>query len=148
MLADNTMKPELTLAKKKRGRPATGKKKVIYYRRVEPEIAEMLDRKLKDTCENDFKAMQEFIEKQDVITRVGGQNAVMVKETASAGIPQQAQQVKLLLDDVDRLSLEVADLKARREAYLRATDDDKTKFWRDRALRCEQMNKKGEFDQT
>lgn len=58
-----------------------------------------------------------------------------------------ADQVRALLEDVERLTEERDLLLKKREAWLRATEDERTAYWRDRALRCEATKAGQEFDQ-
>jgi hypothetical protein len=53
-----------------------------------------------------------------------------------------------LLEDVDRLTKEVVDLKDRLERCARATDDQKAIYWKNRALLAEGSQKKSDYDQT
>lgn len=132
----------------------------VYYRRIteDEELVKLMDSAILEAAKKSFDVAGWLLREHGV--RVGEkacndegqpsgvQNAVMVKGTPSEGIPIESSQIKALLDDVERLTLEVADLKKRREAYLQATEDQKMKYWINRALGAESSGKKGEFDQT
>jgi ABC-type transporter Mla subunit MlaD len=64
-------------------------------------------------------------------------------------VAPKTDQVVALLEDVDRLTKEVAELKDRLERCARATDDQKAIYWKDRALKAEATHaSRSEFDQT
>lgn len=108
--------------KRGRGRPKTGK--VLFAKRVSPEMAARL---------------------------TGLISKDRVPDAAPVAVVQpkvDTSQVRALLDDVEKKEAEIADLKARLERCAMATDDQKATYWMRRALKAEGAVKKGEFDQT
>ena len=79
-------------------------------------------------------------------TRVMAENPVKAKEGASNG--PSGPQIKALLDDVERLTREVEDLRGRLERCSRATDDEKCRWWIRKYDELKASMKKNEFDQT
>lgn len=74
----------------------------------------------------------------------------LLRVLAEDAVPKQ-EQVVVLLEDVDRLTNEVADLSSRLERCARATDDQKAIYWKNRALLAELAEgsqKKSDYDQT
>ena len=57
------------------------------------------------------------------------------------------EEVRALLEDVDRLEKEVDDLKMRLDRCARASDDDRVKYWVNKYDRLVASMKKGEYDQ-
>lgn len=108
--------------KRGRGRPRTGK--VLFAKRVTPEMAERLR-----------------------VLLAGGVAAAVVQPVVAPSVEDKAK-VEALLNNVVTLEAEVVDLKARLERCAMATDDQKALYWRMRALKAEGSVVKGEFDQT
>lgn len=119
---------------RKPGRPKLGN--VLFARRVKPSLIPSLERLLYGNPYQDLE----------------GKIDVPAIPIADEAMKQQNEKmggdIIKLLDNVESLTKQVEDYKAGREAYLRATDNDKIAYWRDRALRCEGSGIKKEYDQT
>lgn len=140
------MDTQITLAKK-RGPKPSGVKKVVYYRRVTPELVERLDAVLlppddgsmmvKDRIEVSAAVIRSIVEDQSELAAIKKQ-----LEAMTASYVDECDQVAALKLKLDLLNSEFDDCLA-------MTEDDKAKYWRDRAMRTEAMLKAkgGEFNQ-
>lgn len=149
--------------KSRAGRPK-GPQKVYYRKYVKPEEVIALDACLRRGIEPDedcfvFKALADAARKEledfkKLIPSMGKPSAGPVTQPAMVHVGSDEMLSKYkadnraLLEDVGRLTEEVVVLKDKLERCARATDDQKTVYWKRRALKAEGSAARGEFDQT
>jgi hypothetical protein len=131
-------------------------KKVIYYRRVEPEKVALLDGVLKEGASKDeVKELMGLI--LAALPGVGVSSAVPKQTGPSKGqesaflgdlcnrdegfrvkdLEELKRSNMLLLDDIQRLTDELGEARMELEEARMATENEKTQYWIARALRAE-----------
>lgn len=128
----------------KRGPKPSGVKKIVYYRRVSPELVAKLDEAILRITESRFNVDGWLKVSYGVSAAPGVVAEVKPLEVVSKPDPQ----IGALLDNVESLTLQVKALEYALGEALEADLDEKAAYWRIRALKAEQANSKAEFDQT
>jgi hypothetical protein len=159
MLADNGIvacnKPTMeTKPTKKKGRPAKAVKTKVLYMRIPEAMIPVIKEQVKQLMSGE--EVDQLVAAHNKVA-VGPADWGMVKkdkpdeavlmaadDMVGTALAAQERDMKallaqraMLLEDVDKVTKERDELLVKRENWLRATDDQKTSYWRDRALKAE-----------
>jgi len=125
----------------KRGPKPLDMKKVVFYRRVTPEQKQLLVEWMKRVKlpNASLEEAERIANAVTVHSKVnGGELVEPISKLGDEGdVRTDAKQLRLLLDDVEKLTNQVEDLKGRLERCARATEDEKGRYWMNRALKAE-----------
>lgn len=130
-----------------------GRKKlgnVLYAKRIHPELAERVDALIKAEIERRHAGTMAAIEEWFRNT-YGYEMPVYVNEPPSGEnlnmlVPHATNQIKLLLDDVERLTKEVEGWKRRHGAAVEATQDQLATYWKREYFKLKAQIEAGEGD--
>lgn len=144
---------------RKRGPKPSAVKKVVYYRRVTPEWIERLDEYLASL--GGPRTQPGVIVEVCKAAETGMREGVKEVMKADLGMAMELAAIKKQLEamttsyvdeceKVAALSLRLDHLNREMDDCLGMTEEDKTRYWRDRAFRAESTikAKSGEYDQT
>ncbi len=175
MLAGFACTINVTYMNTKPGPKPSGVEKVVYYRRVVPDMVKKLDEflfgpdhtgaeaaakagaetrnKVVDMIADDPAPNKEEAHASKVLVQCwrnmnAAGNPVSPEDMVNSLKGVSLGNVKALLEDVDRLTKEVELFEKKREAWLRATESQQVAYWRDRAIRAEGVPNRDGVDQT